>query len=111
MIKEHVRSQISSALKDYKQCLRQSLGRFKRVEFRKQQKGPYGGIGESPQWNTQSKLPCATTREIRKSGRNYSWSEMSSRKRLHCKQYGVVAYDSFRKSLIIHKEKTKEINV
>ena len=34
---------------------------------------------------------------------------MSSRKRLHCKQYGVVAYESFRKSLIIHKEKQKEL--
>ena len=56
MIKEHVRSQISSALKDYKQCLRQSLGRFNGVEFRKQQKGPYGEIGESPQWNTQLQL-------------------------------------------------------
>ena len=36
---------------------------------------------------------------------------MSSRKRPHCKQYGVVPYESFRKSLIIHKEKAKEIDV
>ena len=34
---------------------------------------------------------------------------MSSRKRPRCKQYGVVPYESYRKSLIIYKEKTKEM--
>ena len=40
--------------------------RFKQVEFRKQQNGLYGEIGESPQWNTQLKLSYATTRKFEK---------------------------------------------